>query len=109
MTGKEFGRLSKRIGILVISAVIAAVAVKAIDQVHDNYLLGQQEPQEVSEEADTNTQAAQTTVSTTEPSSEYRDLMPAEGQDLNSFSSGRLFIWQTYAEGFNFIGNPAGR
>lgn len=107
VTGKEFGRLSKRIGILVISAVIAAVAVKAIDQVHDNYLLGQQEPQEVSEEADTNTQAAQTTVSTTEPSSEYRDLMPAEGQDLNSFSSGRLFIWQTYAEGFNFIGNPA--
>ncbi len=107
VTGKEFGRLSKRIGILVISAVIAAVAVKAIDQVHDNYLLGQQEPQEVSEDADTNTQAAQTTVSTTEPSSEYRDLMPAEGQDLNSFSSGRLFIWQTYAEGFNFIGNPA--
>lgn len=107
VTGKEFGRLSKRIGILVISAVIAAVAVKAIDQVHDNYLLGQQEPQEVSEEADTNTQAAQTTVSTTEPSSEYRSLMPAEGQDLNSFSSGRLFIWQTYAEGFNFIGNPA--
>lgn len=107
VTGKEFGRLSKRIGILVISAVIAAVAVKAIDQVHDNYLMGQQEPQEVSEEADTNTQTAQTTVSTTETSSEYRDLMPAEGQDLNAFSSGRLFIWQTYAEGFNFIGNPA--
>ena len=35
---------------------------------------------------------------------EYRDVLP-EGQDLNSYSSGRFKIWGLYADGFNFFGN----
>lgn len=38
---------------------------------------------------------------------EYRQMLPTEGQDMNSFSSGRVYIWQTYAEGFNLFGNSA--
>ena len=38
---------------------------------------------------------------------EYREMLPKEGDDANAFSSGRIHIWQTYAKGFNFIGNSA--
>ena len=34
-------------------------------------------------------------------------MLPKEGDDANAFSSGRIHIWQTYAKGFNFIGNSA--
>lgn len=42
-----------------------------------------------------------------EEKDDYRNLLPIEGTDLNSYSSGRLHIWEVYAREFNFIGNDA--
>lgn len=110
---RDAGRLARRIGMLVIPVIIAAAAVNAINFVHENYVAEAQAAQEPASEEAASTETETVATSTAaagaaeETRAEYRDLVPEKGADLNSFSSGRLFIWQTYADGFNFIGNPS--
>ena len=91
--------------------MIALLSSNVISLVHTNY----QDAQLVSISESGNSNAVMESEQASEnvqdePSAEdveYRDLLPEKGADMNSFSSGRIFIWQTYAEGFNWIGNPA--
>ena len=109
---KNIGIIIKPVGILLIAMLVAIISSNVVSMVHSDYIGSKSKENELtSAEIDVkpeNVEKAETTQTQTMTSeTEYRDLLPEKGSDLNSFSSGRLFIWQTYSEGFNWIGNPA--
>lgn len=111
---KKANILARPVVMLVIAVLVGTAAVSIVDKVHSTYLeevIATEETTAVNEEStateDTNVQSEMAVSETVQTDTEYRDMLPEKGMDMNSFSSGRLFIWRTYAEGFNWIGNPA--
>lgn len=111
ITVKKAGIILKPAGALLIAAVIAIISSNIINVVHTNYqeaqLVNISEPSNNSVSVESDQEGENVQAEPSEEDTEYRNLLPEKGADMNSFSSGRLFIWQTYAEGFNWIGNPA--
>ena len=94
---------------IILALLLALVCVKgvyALQGVHQEKL---QEvlSSEIATEEPVSTENVSENVNDNAPKDEYREMLPKEGDDANAFSSGRIHIWQTYAKGFNFIGNSA--
>ena len=94
---------------MIFALLLALVCVKgvyALQGVHQEKL---QEvlSTEIATEEPVSTENVSENVNDNAPKDEYREMLPKEGDDANAFSSGRIHIWQTYAKGFNFIGNSA--
>lgn len=98
---------------IIIAVFIAVICVSVINNVHEKHIEEARSSVSTNVAVDEVLNSDNTTLETTQQSvaeaetHEYRDMIPEKGTDLNSFSSGRLFIWKTYSEGFNFIGNDA--
>ena len=94
---------------IILALLLALVCVKgvyALQGVHQEKL---QEvlSSEIATEEPVSTENVSENVNDNATKDEYREMLPKEGEDANAFSSGRIHIWQTYAKGFNFIGNSA--
>lgn len=104
---KNIRTIINKCGLVAVSLILAVVAVNIINFTHQKHVDSLQQPSSEAVASIQEDSQSDASIETDAGQTDYRKILPEKGADMNSYSSGRLFIWQTYAEGFNFIGNSA--